>query len=106
ERPWERRESFLAMNPAGEVPVLVEPDGGTFCDSAAICELLEERYQDPPLIGRDAVQRAEVRRLVGWFDGKFHREVTHNLVDEKIGKRLAGKGGPDSAAIRAGKANV
>lgn len=106
ERPWERREPFLALNPAGDVPVLVEPDGASFADSSAICELIEERYPDPPLIGTDALQRAEVRRLAGWFDGKFHREVTHNLLDEKIGKRLAGRGGPDSAAIRAGKANL
>ncbi len=106
ERPWERREAFLALNPAGEVPVLVEPDGAAFADPTAICELLEERYPEQPLLGADPVNRAEIRRLVGWFDGKFHREVTRNLVDEKIGKRLAGRGGPDSAAIRAGKANI
>lgn len=106
EKIWERREPFLALNPAGEIPVLVEPDGGAFADATAICELLEERYPDPPLLGSDMVSRAEIRRLVGWFDHKFHREVTQNLVDEKIGKRLAGRGGPDSAAIRAGKANI
>jgi glutathione S-transferase len=106
ERPWERREPFLALNPAGEIPVLVEPDGHAFADSTAICELLEERYPELPLLGPDMVSRAEVRRLVGWFDHKFHHEVTRNLVDEKIGKRLAGRGGPDSAAIRAGKANI
>src|SRR5262249_14165668 len=27
EKYWERREEFLALNPAGEVPVLIEPDG-------------------------------------------------------------------------------
>ena len=26
EQVWERRPEFLALNPAGEVPVLVEPD--------------------------------------------------------------------------------
>lgn len=106
ERAWERREPFLALNPAAELPVLVEPDGASFADSTAICELIEERYPEPPLLGGDPIGRAEIRRLVGWFDHKFHREVTLNLVDEKIGKRLSGRGGPDSAAIRAGKANV
>lgn len=106
ERPWERRERFLVLNPAGETPVLLEPDGAAVSDANAICELIEERYPDPVLIGTNALQRAEVRRLVSWFDRKFHREVTQNLVDEKIGKRLAGRGGPDSAAIRAGKANI
>ena len=27
EKIWERRPEFLALNPAGEVPVLIEPDG-------------------------------------------------------------------------------
>ena len=27
EKVWERRPGFLAINPAGQVPVLIEPDG-------------------------------------------------------------------------------
>jgi glutathione S-transferase len=59
-------------------------------------------------MGRTLQDRAEVRRLITWFDGKFEREVTRNLLHEKIFKRFmpnAG-GGPDSGAIRAGKANI
>ncbi len=106
ERPWERREDLLALNAAGEVPVLVEPDGLAVAEGNAICEFVEEIYPRPPLIGADPVGRAEVRRLVGWFDGKFAREVTANLLDQKVFRRLAGIGGPDSQAIRAGLANV
>ena len=59
------------------------------------------------MIGRTPQERAEVRRLIGWFDGKFDREVTHNLLHEKIFKRfIQQSGGPDSGAIRAGKANI
>ena len=58
------------------------------------------------LLGRAPAHRAEVRRLVAWFDGKFEREVTQNLLYEKMVKRLLGQGGPDSGAIRAGKANI
>jgi glutathione S-transferase len=50
--------------------------------------------------------RAETRRLLAWFDLKFAREVTDNLVGEKLIKRLSGLGQPESAAIRAGLANV
>ena len=49
---------------------------------------------------------AEVRRLAAWFDLKFEREVTRNLVDEKIMKRFLGLGEPNSQAIRAGSANI
>jgi len=106
ERIWERRDQFLALNPAGEVPVLVEPEGQPIWDEYAICEYLEEVYPERNLLGKDAYQRAEVRRLVAWFDRKFGQEVTKNLVGEKIQKRVMGKATPNSSAIRAGKQNV
>jgi glutathione S-transferase len=110
EKVWERRVGFLALNPAGEVPVLVETaaDGTprTLADSGVICEYLEETAPEPPLFGDTPEQRAEVRRLAAWFDLKFHREVTVNLVDEKINKRFLGLGQPSSAAIRAGCVNL
>ena len=106
ERIWERREEFLAMNPAGTVPVLEEENGLVLADSNAICEYLDEAYPDMPLIGRTHAERAEVRRLVAWFDGKFDREVTRNLYFEKQLKRMLGRGNPDAAALRAGYANI
>jgi glutathione S-transferase len=106
ENAWERREAFLALNHAGEVPVLVEPDGTTLADATAIAEYLDEMFPEPPLLGKTPLARAEVRRLAGWFDLKFNREVTVNLLDQKILRRLSGNGGPDSQAIRAGNANI
>ena len=50
--------------------------------------------------------RAEIRRLVAWFDHKFHAEVTENIVGEKIMKRFLHLGEPNSRAIRAGKRNI
>ena len=107
EEPVEqRREEFLALNPAGEVPVLVDENGAVIVESVAICEYLEEAYPQLALLDADPVRRAEARRVAQWFDVKFAHEVTRNLVDEKIGKRLYGGGAPDSNAIRAGLANI
>jgi len=111
ERPWERREQFLALNHAGEVPVLVEDGGLALCGFHPVVEYLEEAYPDTPagtpMLGRTAPERAEVRRLIDWFDAKFDREVTRNLLHEKLFKRFTQQGGgPDSGAIRAGKANI
>jgi len=106
ERVWERRDEFLAMSPAAAVPVLAEPNGMVLAESAAICEYLDEAYPDMPLLGRTLAERAEVRRLVGWFDHKFHVEVTRNLLHERHMKRLLGQGNPDAAALRAGYANI
>ncbi|HET8729129.1 MAG TPA: glutathione S-transferase family protein, partial [Alphaproteobacteria bacterium] len=106
ERVWERREEFLALSPSGEVPVMVDEDGTTLTEAWVILEYLDEVYPEYPLIGRTPLERAETRRLLVWFDGKFGREVTDNLVGEKIMKRLMGWGQPSSEAIRAGRANI
>ncbi len=106
ESVWERRPEFLALNPAGEVPVLVEPGGLALSGSDVICEFLEDVHPEPPLIGKSPLERAEVRRLVYWFDRKFNTEVTENLVGEKVMKRFLGLGQPNSKAIRAGHANI
>ena len=106
ENVLQRRDAFLALNPAGEIPVLVEADGTALSGSDAICEFLDEVHPEPPLIGSQPLGRAEVRRLVHWFDAKFNNEVTENLVGEKMTKRYLGKGAPNSQAVRAGHANI
>jgi len=106
ERIWERREEFLAINPACTIPVLQDVNGLVVTESYAICEYLDEAYPDMPLLGRTLAERAEVRRLLGWFDDKFNIEVTRNLLEEKQMKRLLGRGNPDAGAIRAGYANL
>jgi glutathione S-transferase len=106
EKPWERRPAFIALNPAGEVPVLVEPDGLALAGSHVIAEYLDETYPERSLIGGDSASRAETRRLTHWFDINFNADVTQNLVGEKIMKRLSGQGYPQSIAIRTGLAEI
>lgn len=106
EKVWERREAFFELNPAGEVPVLVEADGTVVADAGAIAEYLDEAYPERPLIGSDPASRAETRRLCAWFDHKFEHEVSRNLLGEKLMKRFMGMGAPDAEAIRAGLHNI
>ncbi len=106
EKTWERRTEFLAMNPACDLPVLIEQDGTILSNSQVICEYLDEVYPEVNLMGRDPVQRAEVRRLVNWFDRKFNREVTENIVNEKFIKLVLNLGEPHGPSVRAGRANV
>ena len=106
EKPWERRPDYLALNPSGTVPTLVEENGLAIPDSSVICEYLDEAYPDMPLLGHTLGERVEVRRLVAWLDGKFSQEVTRNLYGEKIIKRLSGVGQPDATALRIGFSNL
>ena len=113
ERPWERRREFLGLNPAGTLPVLVH-DGFAVCGSYAIHEYVDETWGanlgDRRLMPAGRQARAEVRRLLDWFDRKFHDEVTWNLVNEKVFKRYmaAGQGGgaPDAGVLHAGRSNI
>lgn len=101
ERYWEEHPDFHRRNPARKVPVL-RIDGRTLPESSAICEYLEEKHPDPPLMPRSPEGRYEVRRLVAWFDDKFHHEVTSKLLYERVNKKMMGKGFPDSGNVKSG----
>ncbi len=103
--PWHQQHALAALNPAAEVPVL-EDRGRVISDSWAICEYLDETRPEPGLLGKSLMDRAEIRRLVAWFDIKFNREVTELVWREKLIKRMNGNGTPNSTAVRAGLGNI
>ena len=101
ESPWERRDEFLDLNPTGRTPVMVEADKGiVLIDSNAICEYFEETVNKAPMISGTAVNRAEIRRLVAWFDEQFHADVVGPLMHERMRKRLIDRASPDAGALR------
>ncbi len=117
ENPWEWRQGFLAKNPAGEMPVLEFENGLTLCGAYSISEYLAEDptlgasggAPSPPILfpgGRE--DRAEARRLVDWYHGKFDREVTRELLVEKVynSMRPSGPIAPDPGVLRAVRANL
>jgi len=114
ERVWERREEFLALNPEGATPLLIEEGHPAVPGAATIAEYLDETYGaergDRRLLPTDSSARVEVRRLSSWFHGKFFNEVSSFLVTERIYKQTMraeqGGGPPDTSAIRAARANI
>ena len=62
----QRSQDFLALNPDGLVPVLVDDardPATTLTQSIAIIEYLDEIHPEPPLLPREATERARVRAL-------------------------------------------
>ena len=106
EPVWEKREKFIKLNPAGKVPVFIDDDGIAISESNAICEFIEEKTPEPNLIGKDIYSKAEIRRIVGWFDDKFAKEVMSKLIYEKIFKNFSNLGAPDSQVIQDGVRNL
>lgn len=102
--PWERTDAFLALNAAGETPVL-EDGAATLTESLVILEYLDEAHDRAPLLPRDPAARAEARRVAHWFAHRFFREVTAPLITERMFKRVVSRQPPDGLAIReAGRA--
>jgi glutathione S-transferase len=114
ERSWERREAFLALNPAGTTPVLIAEGQSAVPGPSVIAEYLDETIGEgmaqrrllPPTMS----ERIEVRRLMAWFNDKFFEEASNPLVTERIYKRFMsedhGGGPPATDVIRAAKTNV
>jgi glutathione S-transferase len=114
ERFWERREEFLALNPAGEIPVLMADGEPAIPGAGIIAEYIEETSGatrgDDRLLPAAAGERVEVRRLASWFNDKFNREVSGILVTERVFKRHMtkeqGGGAPDTEALRVARHNI
>jgi glutathione S-transferase len=53
-------DAFRAINPRCTVPALRLEDGGILTDNAGIAAYLEATYPEPPMMGRTALERAEV----------------------------------------------
>lgn len=99
ESPWAKRDEFIDLNPAGQTPVMVQGQLALI-DSVAICEYFEETIEKAPMIAGSAAQRAEIRRLVAWFDGTMYRDVVAPLMEERMVKRLVHRASPDAKVLR------
>ena len=107
ETPGVRREGLLKLNPIGDLPVLVEPEGDVLTQHNAICEYLNELVPSVNLMGETPKGRAEIRRLTGWFDSSFYADVARPLLNERVYKTLKACGAsPNSLLIRVARDNM
>lgn len=103
---WLKRKEFLKINPAGNLPVLEEPTGLVVCGIYPITEYFNEKYPNFSFMPEDRELRADIRRLVFWFNDKFFREVTRVLISEKVERLMLNFGGPRTEFIRIAKTNL
>lgn len=67
---------FVAKNPLARVPVLEFDDGSYLAESQAICRYFEESHPEPPLLGTDARDRAEVEM----WNRRMEFEIMANMT--------------------------
>jgi glutathione S-transferase len=114
EQPWEKRKDFIALNPAGTLPVYLDDNMRTLCGATIISEFMDETSgvlkRDRRLLAEDPFQRAEIRRLNEWFLTKTEQDVTRPLVRERVYKLQMtpeqGGGAPDSKILRTARNNI
>lgn len=93
---------YLAINPSGLLPLLELDDGTRFDEVMAICRYLEEMHPNPPLLGRTAVERAQIECLQRKmeFDGMIAgSEVFRNQHEQFANRSIPGGGGAEIKAI-------
>jgi glutathione S-transferase len=105
ENIWKPSAKVFELNPAGDLPILVF-DGNVISGNYAITEYLEESSSQYKLLPEDSKERAEVRRIIDWFDTKFYNEVYKYIVAEKVIKRFQFREAPNSKILKAGLNNL
>jgi maleylpyruvate isomerase len=91
----QRAPDYLALNPQGLVPTL-DIDGLHLTQSMAILEYLEETRPQPPLLPKDAGERARVRSLALMIACEIHP-----LGNLRVLEDLRTRFGADDAAVAA-----
>ncbi len=72
----QKSAEYLAINPDGQVPVLVA-DGKPLKQIVAICDYLDRRYPKAGLLPADAWARTEALSQLAWMNNTVHPTFTH-----------------------------
>jgi glutathione S-transferase len=86
----QRAPEYLAMNPMGQVPVLLI-DGKPLTQIIAICDYLDRRYPQVGLLPADTAARAEAMSLFAWMNNTMHPTFTHVFMPQHFAEDEAAK---------------
>jgi glutathione S-transferase len=98
-----KKPEFLALNPNGAVPTLVDGDF-VLTESRAIMQYLASKKPETGLLPRDERVRAEVTRWQFWDASHFSPQLG-TVAFQKIIKPRLGLGAPDAAKVEEALAN-
>src|SRR5262249_41587751 len=93
----QRAPEYLALNPTGRTPVLVDGDF-ILWESNAILQYLGCRTANA-LWPDDVRTRADIMRWQSWQLAHWHQEACVPLIFERLIKSMVGRGPPDVAVV-------
>jgi len=103
---WKRRVEFLKINPAGDLPVIVDKEGVNIIGYECLVEYLDEKKVGKTLLGNNVIEKLEVRRLCMWVGKKLQKEVMENILDERVFNSLKKNSQPSTTILNAGRKNL
>ena len=106
ENYWKPQKDFLKLNPAGHLPVLVNEENFPVVGANACIEYVKDLEVRSKLFVDDYKEKAEINRLVHWFDVIFKKEVFDPIIYEKIFSGILDNITPNSENIRAALNNL
>lgn len=74
---------YLALNPRGQVPVLVD-DGEVITQILAIVTWLDHRFPDCEFLPREPLARVRVLQTLAWMNNTAHPTFTHFFMPDKF----------------------
>ena len=77
-----RTPAYLAMNPNGQVPVLVV-DGKPLTQIVAICDFLDRQFPDAGLLPQGAWERSHALSQLAWLNSTPHTTATRFFFPER-----------------------
>lgn len=81
-----RAEPYMALNPQGALPALVEDGQPALMQSLALLDYLEETHPEPPLLPQSARERAMVRSLCQVVACDIHPVTNLRVLKELRGR--------------------
>ena len=78
----QRTPEYLAMNPNGQVPVLVV-DGKPLAQIVAICDFIDRAFPAAGLLPRDAWERSQALSQLAWMNSTAHTTATRFFFPDR-----------------------
>lgn len=76
-------EEYKAINPRGQVPVLVD-DGKVITQIVAIILYLDQKFPEAKFLPTEAVARAKAIEVLAWMNNTVHPTFTHIFMPQKF----------------------
>jgi len=97
--PFYGNDEFARLSPVRRIPVFIE-DQITLADSSVICEYLDERYPEPPLLPQGAQLRARARWLEEFADTRMGEVFIWHLFNQLVIRRFVWGETPDEQVLK------